>query len=540
MSFERDSTFCVPLWINGAAVCPGDSPRYDVTTPPSQSLAWSACAATPPTIEDAISSASRAYLRWSRTSLAERIEIFSKAAGILSTNSSEISYYLAKEIGTGPGWATFNQSFCVKALETIGDALKEAFHTEELDGQDEIRASIQRVPYGVVASIAPWCVFPKFPFLSQNSTKSYLTAGSRNAPLILGLRAILAPVAAGNTVVMLSAPLSPMSHHFLALLLHSAGLPAGVLNILPAPPSPEKAAEVVETLLKHTSVRYLNFTGSTAVGKKINEVAGRYGKPVTMELGGKCVALALEDADMETLARELVVGAYLNSGQICMSTELAIIPKSLVTPLVQQLVAKIPQIFPELAFPLVTCASKTKTLDLIDDAVQKGAILYSSNGEEASEKFLQSLADDPSSSMTPLFLTKVTKDMRIYKTETFAPVFCIVEYDGKNVQEAVDITNELEFGLSVSIFSQDEQESTILAQYIDAAAIHFNHMTVYDNPLFPHGGVKGSGYGRFGGKWGIEEFTYIKTLTYKKTAPKIDNSSNGYRGWKILEDYAKE
>ncbi|KAK6533330.1 hypothetical protein TWF694_002282 [Orbilia ellipsospora] len=517
MSFERDSTFCVPLWINGATICPEDSPRYDVTTPPSQSLAWSACAATPPTIENAISSASRAFLRWSRTSPAERIEVFSKAAKILESEPSESSYYMAKEIGTGPGWSTFNQSFCVKALETIGDALKEALHTEELDGQDEIKASVQRAPYGVVVSIAPW-----------------------NAPLILGLRAILAPIAAGNTVVMLAAPLSPMSHHFLALLLHSAGLPAGVLNVLPAPPSPEKAAEAVETLLKHNSVRHLNFTGSTAVGRKINEVAGRYGKPVTMELGGKCVALALQDADMETLARELVVGAYLNSGQICMSTELAIIPKSLVTPLIQQIVANIPQIFPELTFPLVTCASKTKNLNLINDAIQKGAILYSSDGEQASDTLLQSLTTDTSSSMPPLFLTKVTKDMEIYHTETFAPIFCIVEYDGENVQEAVDLTNNLEFGLSVSIFSQDEEESTILAQYIDAAAIHFNHMTVYDNPLFPHGGAKGSGYGRFGGKWGIEEFTYIKTLTYKKTIPKTESANKGYRGWKILEDFANE
>ncbi|KAF3912540.1 Omega-crystallin [Dactylellina cionopaga] len=126
--------------------------------------------------------------------------------------------------------------------------------------------------------------------------------------------------------------------------------------------------------------------------------------------------------------------------------------------------------------------------------------------------------------MPLLFLTKVTKDMKIYSTETFAPIFCLVEYDGENVQEGIDLTNELEFGLSVSIFSEDEDEAEMLADDIDSGAVHINHMTVYDNPLFPHGGAKGSGYGRFGGKWAIEEFTYVKTVTrQRKPSPQGTN-----------------
>lgn len=119
---------------------------------------------------------------------------------------------------------------------------------------------------------------------------------------------------------MLAAPLSPMTHHFIGQLLNSSGLPPGVLNILPAPPEPDHAAAIVETLLSNPSVRFLNFTGSTLVGRKINEVAGRYSKPVIMELGGKCAVLALPDADIDALSHELIIGAYLNSGQICMST----------------------------------------------------------------------------------------------------------------------------------------------------------------------------------------------------------------------------
>ncbi|KAF3902964.1 Omega-crystallin [Dactylellina cionopaga] len=466
MSFEKDTTFCVPLWINGAVCCPEGSPKYDITTPPSQYLTWTACAATPSTIKQAISSASQAFPSWSKTAPSARISIFAKAADILESKTDEVLYYFQKEIGAGEAWSSFNQKFCVKALRSIGDVLEDALRTEVVDGMDGMQGIVSKVPYGVVAAIAPW-----------------------NAPLILGLRAILAPIAAGNTVVMLAAPLSPLTHHFIALLLDSAGLPPGVLNVLPAPPSPENAAEVVETLLEHPSVRYLNFTGSTAVGRKINEVAGRYGKPVTMELGGKCVALVLKDADLDKLAHELVIGAYLNAGQICMSTEHAIIPSVIAPALIEKLITTVPKIFPQ-PFPLITTGSKNKVLNLIADAKEKGAAVYTSRGEETEHNFLEEITSDTSSSLPPFF----------------------IKYDG-DIEEGINLTNELEFGLSVSIFSADENEAIKVAGEIDSGAVHINHMTVYDNPSFPHGGVKASGYGRFGGKWGIEEFTYVKTVT---------------------------
>ncbi|KAK6512046.1 hypothetical protein TWF481_000944 [Arthrobotrys musiformis] len=494
MSFEKDASFCVPLWINGTKFCPEGSPVYEVTTPPSQSTAWKACAATPSSINEAVLSASEAFTTWSKTPPADRIALFSKAADILESKADEVQYYFEKEIAGAEAWSSFNQAFCVGALRSIGDVLEGALKTEIVEGKDGMKGMISKVPYGVVGAIAPW-----------------------NAPLILGLRAVLTPIAAGNTVIMLAAPLAPMTHHFIGLLLHAAGLPTGVLNILPAPPAPENAARVVETLVKHPAVRFLNFTGSTTVGRKINEVAGRYGKPVTMELGGKCVALALKDADLDKLAQELVVGAYLNSGQICMSTELALIPTILIPPLVQKLTSTIPKIFPHETLPLITHPSKQKILNLLTDAVQKGAIIHAptNSDEQDPHALLQKITKDTSSSssLPPLFLTKVTKEMEIYHTETFGPVFCIVEYEDDNIDEAVRMTNELEVGLSVSIFSADENKALKIAGEIESGAVHINHMTVYDNPAFPHGGVKASGYGRFGGKWGIEEFTYIKTVT---------------------------
>ncbi|KAF3938058.1 Omega-crystallin [Dactylella cylindrospora] len=482
MSFEKDTSFCVPLWINGSTQLPPDSPKFPVTTPPSQSLAWSACAASTPTINLAISTAAQAFPSWSKTPLSTRTSIFLKAGEILESKGDEVHYYFQKEIGGGEGWSSFNLNFCVNALKGIGEILEGTLQKETIVGKDGIQGTVSKVPYGVVGAIAPW-----------------------NAPLILGLRSILAPIAAGNTVVMLAAPLSPMIHHFLAILLHAAGLPAGVLNILPAPPAPADAAEAVETLLKHPSVRFLNFTGSTAVGRKINEVAGRYGKPVTMELGGKCVTLALEDAELDLLAKELVVGAYLNSGQICMSTEHAIIPTPLISQLISKLKTTVTAIFPA-PLPLITTLSKQKILTLLSDAVAKGAVLHNSTLESISSTL------DSDSSFPPVFLSNVTKDMAVYSTETFGPVFCIVGYDG-GAEEGVKLVNELEYGLSVSVFSKDEERAVEVAEGVDSGAVHVNHMTVYDNPSFPHGGVKASGYGRFGGKWGIEEFTYVKTVT---------------------------
>ncbi|KAK6333508.1 hypothetical protein TWF718_011316 [Orbilia javanica] len=493
MSFEKDASFYVPLWINGATLRPDDSPTYDVTTPPSQSLTWKAYAATPSSLNEAILSASQAFGSWSKTPLLDRIAIFSKAADILESKTDEVQYYFEKEIGGAEAWSSFNQNFCVGALRSIGDVLQDTLRTEVIQGKDGMKGMVSKVPYGVVGAIAPW-----------------------NAPLILGLRAVLAPIAAGNTVVMLAAPLAPMTHHFIGLIFHAAGLPAGVLNILPAPPAPGDAAEIVESLVKHPNLRFLNFTGSTTVGRKVNEVAGRYGKPVTMELGGKCVALALQDADLDKLAQELVVGAYLNSGQICMSTELALIPTAIIPPLVEKLTSTIPKIFPHPTLPLITQSSKQKILNLLTDAIQKGAVLHtaSPNGQDLQSTFLEKLTEDETTSLPPLFLTKITKEMEIYHTETFGPVFCIVEYEDDNIDQAVRMTNELEAGLSVSIFSGNKDEAIKIVPQIESGAVHINHMTVYDNPAFPHGGVKASGYGRFGGKWGIEEFTYIKTLTF--------------------------
>ncbi|KAF3102167.1 hypothetical protein TWF569_009116 [Orbilia oligospora] len=494
MSFKKDDSFCVPLWINGTTLRPEDSPTYDVTTPPSQSLTWKACAATPTTINEAIQSASQAFTSWSKTPLSERLSILSKAADILELKGDEVQYYFEKEISGTEAWSSFNLNFCVGSLRSIGDVLGDTLRPEVIKGKDGMKGTIARVPHGVVGAVSTW-----------------------NAPLILGLRACLTPIAAGNTVVMLAAPLAPMTHYFIGLILHAAGLPAGVLNVLPAPPAPKDAAEVVETLLKHPRIRCLNFTGSTTVGRKVHEVAGRYGKPVIMELGGKCVALALKNADTDKLAQELVVGAYLNSGQICMSTELALIPSRLVPTLIEKLISTIPKILPHPRLPIITHHSKQKVLKLITDAVQRGAIIHSasisSDDQYSQLDFLKELAEDTNSSLPPLFLTKVTQEMEIYNTESFGPVFCILEYEDDNVDKAVKMANDLEVGLSVSIFSADEDEAMNIAGEIDSGAVHINHMTVYDNPAFPHGGVKASGFGRFGGKWGIEEFTYIKTIT---------------------------
>ncbi|KAK6508150.1 hypothetical protein TWF506_010252 [Arthrobotrys conoides] len=492
MSFEKDPSFCIPLWINGTSFHPEDSPTYDVTTPPSQSVTWKACAATPSTINEAIQSASQAFTSWSKTSISHRISIFSKAADILATKGDEIHYYFEKEISGTEAWSSFNLNFCVGSLRSIGDILESTLRPEVIEGKDGMRGVIARVPHGVVGAVSTW-----------------------NAPLILGLRAVLTPIAAGNTVVMLAAPLAPMTHYFIGRMLHAAGLPAGVLNVLPAPPAPKDAAEVVETLLKHHRIRCLNFTGSTTVGRKVHEVAGRYGKPVIMELGGKCVALALKNAEMDKLAQELVVGAYLNSGQICMSTEIALIPTSLVPTLIEKLISTIPKILPHPRLPIITCPSKQKVLRLITSAVQKGAILHTASPDYQGYPFtfLSQLSQDTNSSLPPLFLTKVTQEMDIYNTESFGPVFCIIEYEDDNIDHAIKMANDLEVGLSVSIFSANEDEAMNVAAEIDSGAVHINHMTVYDNPAFPHGGVKASGFGRFGGKWGIEEFTYIKTIT---------------------------
>jgi acyl-CoA reductase-like NAD-dependent aldehyde dehydrogenase len=335
-------------------------------------------------------------------------------------------------------------------------------------------------PVGVLVGMAPW-----------------------NAAVILGVRAVAMPVACGNTVVLKASEKCPRTHMLIGEAFRRAGVPNGVLNVVTH--AAEDAPGVVEALIAHPKTRRINFTGSTRVGRIVAEIAGRHLKPCLLELGGKAPMVILDDADIEGAVNAAAFGAFMNQGQICMSTERIIVDASIADEFVAKLAEKAGQLpvgDPAAGGVVLGSVVDTETVErcnaLLDDAVANGA-----------EVVAGGRADD--TLMPPTLLDHVTTDMDIFRTESFGPVKPIIRVDG--VDEAVAVANDSDYGLSAAVFGRDVARAWQVAKRIESGICHVNGPTVHDEAQMPFGGVKDSGHGRFGGLAGAREFTELRWIT---------------------------
>jgi acyl-CoA reductase-like NAD-dependent aldehyde dehydrogenase len=342
-----------------------------------------------------------------------------------------------------------------------------------------------RQPAGVVLSIAPW-----------------------NAPVILGVRALALPLACGNTVILKASEICPGTHRLIAECLRDAGLPPGVLNVITN--APEDAPTLIEALIAHPAVRRINFTGSTRVGRIIAQIAAKYLKPALLELGGKAPLVVLDDADIDAAVAAAAFGAFMNQGQICMSTERIVLDQSIADAFIAKFAAKAetlvagdPRHGNTPLGSLIGIEAAARLQGLIKDAVGKGARVVAGGKIEGTL-------------MSATVLDHVTSSMRIYDEESFGPVVAVVRVDG--VDEAVRIANDTEYGLSAAVFGRDIARAFNVAKRIESGICHVNGPTLHDEAQMPFGGVKASGYGRFGGKAGIAEFTELRWITIE-TSP---------------------
>ncbi|KIW62486.1 hypothetical protein PV04_10659 [Phialophora macrospora] len=466
----------VPLWIDNQPVSPGVT--FPVTNPKTGKVVWEAAGATRDIAQAAVDSAAKAFLTWSCTPPKEKRRIFLKAADLVRARRDEIIQTIVDETGSTVEWAAgINADLGAEFLEELASLATTCtmgyLPTTESDAR---LAMVFKEPYGVIVGIAPW-----------------------NAPFILAIRAVAAPLICGNTAVLKASELSPKTHSIVGRLLGDAGLPPGVLNIIQH--SREDAAEVVGTLISHPAVRKINFTGSTAVGRAIAQQAGRHLKPLLLELGGKASCIVLEDADLVEAARAVVTGGFLHHGQICMGTERVIVMRSIYTEFLSRLREE------AAAFKgvgvAVTPAAAQKTASLVESAISQGARL------EYGEPLVNG------SALQPTILSGLTKDMDLFYTESFGPTISLMSVSGTD--EAVALANDTEYGLSAAIFSRDVSKAIMLARRLQTGACHINAMTVHDEATLPHGGVKASGFGRFGAQWGMDEFLQTKTVTVLDT-----------------------
>lgn len=467
------------LYIDGKHVPASGDRRFERKNPVTGEVVTEAAAASLEDAARAADAAARAFAGWSQTLPGERRRKLLAAAESLKARGDDIVRAMREEIGATEAWARFN-------IMLAADMLVEAASlTTQIKGEiipsnrPGSTAMAIRQPAGVVFAMAPW-----------------------NAPVILGVRSIATPLACGNTVVMKTSELCPRTHALIIEAVAEAGFPDGVLNAISN--APEDAPQLVEALIAHPAVRRVNFTGSTRVGKVIGEIAGRHLKPALLELGGKAPMIVLDDADVDAAVAAAGFGAYMNQGQICMSTERIITVGSIGDAFVEafskkvaSLVAGDPREGKSPLGSLVTQAAADRVRDLVADAVEKGASLIAGGGDRT---ILNAAA-----------LDHVTSDMRLYSEESFGPVVAIIR--AKSIDEAVRIANESEFGLSSAVFGRDTMRALSVARRIESGICHVNGPTVHDEAQMPFGGVKASGYGRFGGTWGVAEFTELRWIT---------------------------
>ncbi len=437
-------------------------------------------AAARPDAARAIEAAAEAFDAWSRTPPGERQRVFLKAADVLEQRESEIVSLLARETGCTFGFGMFQVHF-VPGLFRQAAALAYAPLGEVIPSDYGKFAMGLRRPVGVVGAISPW-----------------------NAALILSARSIAAPLALGNTVVLKPSEWSPQVGGLVwGEVFEEAGLPAGVLNIVTH--APGEAQPIGDELVENPAVRRLNFTGSTSTGRRLAEAAGRHLKRILLELGGYNPLIVLADADVEYAVNAATFGAFLHQGQICMSARRIIVERPIADEFIARLAEKTnglatgdPKIPATIIGPIINDAELKKIKERIDAAVAAGAKVVA--GGELDGPCLQAT-----------LLTNVPHDSEFAQVETFGPVAAIELVDDAN--EAVTRANATSYGLSSGIITGDADRGLALAQRIDAGIVHVNDQTVADEPQMPFGGVKDSGFGRFGGSAVIDEFTETRWVT---------------------------
>lgn len=470
----------IGLLIDNQSVDASTGARFERRNPMTGEIVTSAAAATVKDANRAADAAKAAFPEWSRSAPAFRRKILLAAADRLFARAPDFIAAMAEETGATAGWAGFNVMLASEILREAAGLTTQITGEIIPSNRPGSTAYGIRQAAGVVLSMAPW-----------------------NAPVILGIRALATPLACGNTVVFKSSEVSPRTHRLLAEVLVEAGLPKGVINVIShaAPDAPS----IVEALIAHPAIRRVNFTGSTTVGRKIAELAARNLKPALLELGGKAPMIVLDDADLEEAVAAAAFGAYMNQGQICMSTERIVVDAKVADTFVAKLGTKAKSL--KAGDPrdnntplgcLVDPQAATRNGALIADALAKGATLVAGGNIEGAV-------------MDATVLDGVTPEMRIYHEESFGPVVAVTRV--KDDEEAVRVANDTEYGLAASVFGKDVTRAMAIAAQIESGICHINGPTVHDEAQMPFGGVKASGYGRFGGKAGIAEFTDLRWIT---------------------------
>ncbi|MGW4333281.1 aldehyde dehydrogenase [Rhodococcus koreensis] len=468
------------LYIGGKWVAPATDQVLEVFSPATEELIGSCPVASPADIDDAVAVARRAFDEgpWPQTTPAERGEILAKAAKLIEERGETLNALISSEMGQPPAMVGMMQQTPSLATLNFYAGLANEFEWEQTRTGVFGQTKVLREPVGVVAAVLAW-----------------------NVPLFLAVNKLSPALLAGCTVLLKPAPESPLSTHVLAEIFAEAGVPEGVISVLPG------GAETGEYLVSHPGIDKITFTGSSPVGRKIGAIAAQNLKRCSLELGGKSAAIILEDADLASTMPMLVMSGLMNTGQACVAQTRILAPRSR---------------YDEVLDALVAGAGFMAVGDPSDPAAQLGPLIsekqrdrvegYIANGKEQGARVVlgggRPEGLDKGWYVEPTIFADVDNSMTIAREEIFGPVLSVIPYDSED--EAIKIANDSDYGLAGSVYTTDIDHGLAVAKQIRTGTYAINWYAF--DPGSPFGGYKASGIGRENGPEGLEAFCETKSV----------------------------
>jgi aldehyde dehydrogenase (NAD+) len=471
---ELNKSFINGEWVEGLS-----SNSYNILNPYDDSVITTVKLATKEQTQEAFEAAQQAQKKWAKSSVEERKAVIRKALEYFKENKEAILETMVVETGSTYVKAEMEYQITLDELVEAEKMTEEIYTYREVPSPIEGKTNrIYRLPLGVISSISPF-----------------------NFPLFLSMRTIAPAIALGNAVVHkpdLKTGLTGGS--IIAAAFEYAGLPKGVLNVILT-----NSREIGDEMLTNPHSKMVSFTGSTEAGKHVGAVAGGALKRVALELGGNSPFVVLSDADVDRAVDAAIFGKYLHQGQICMIVNRFIVHKDLYDEFVQKFVERAknlpygdPRNRENVIGPIIDQRQLEKALKVIEEAKAEG-IPLALEGKRVGNI------------LTPTVFVDVDNDSKLAQTEVFAPIAIMIK--AETDEQAIELANKTEYGLSSAIFTSDLEKGTELALEIDSGMTHVNDQTVNLQSNTPFGGTKASGLGRFGNPWIVEEFTVTKWVS---------------------------
>ena len=464
------------LYIDGSWVEPNGEGRIEVINPASERVIGSVPVGSESDANAAIEAARAAFTGWSESTIDERSNYLNLLSSALKDRGEEMAELITSEVGTPIEYSRMAMVGTPRVVSRSYAKILDGFSWEE-----EVRNSIVvKEPIGVVAMITPW-----------------------NFPLHQIIGKVAPAIAAGCTMVLKPSKEAPLNAFVLADILDEIGLPNGVFNLISG-----HGREIGETLASHPDVDMVSFTGSTNAGVRVSELAAPSVKRVTLELGGKSANIILDDADIPRAASSAIYSCFANSGQECSALTRLLIPEDSREEVVEVIASKIgrytvgdPMDGTSKCGPLVSKRQQESVSRYISTGIDEGATLVAGG---------EGMPDDLDSGfyVRPTVFADVTPQMTVFREEIFGPVLCITTYS--NVEEAIELANDSEYGLSGGVWSGDESRAMKVARKLRTGQVSINGGAF--NVTAPFGGYKKSGLGRELGVHGMEEFLETKSI----------------------------